>query len=53
MIRKHLLLNLHVPGLLGLSGCVKVAMDFGSYGKGWAFYVSLAASCIEMLKVSF
>nr|XP_022290262.1 uncharacterized protein LOC111101900 [Crassostrea virginica] len=40
-----------VAGIIGFSGCMVVVADFGDYDKGWAFYVSLTASCYVILQL--
>ncbi|XP_022289501.2 uncharacterized protein LOC111101339 [Crassostrea virginica] len=40
-----------VAGIIGFSGCMVVVADFGDHDKGWAFYVSLSASCYVIVQL--
>lgn len=40
-------------GLIGIAGCVVVMVEYGDYDKGWAFYLSFAASCYVIFEVVF
>lgn len=40
-----------ISGIIGFSGCMVIVADFGDHDKGWAFYVSLSASCYVIVQV--